>query len=298
MDLRVPEARVVVEGDLAVEREHLVVGRPHQRVDLDQRRLLADEDLPERGDDLRCRLAHHLGDRSGIGDLARLVDVDAGDRVDGDPGQRVGPFDRELLDLHAALGRAHREVGPVRPVEQEGEVVLLTDVRGLGDQHGVDREPLDVHPEDVAGAGLRVVGGGAELHATRLAAAARLHLRLDHHRTAAKGLRSRPGLLGRRHHYLLGDGYAVPAEQLFRLPLEQVHASLLQGHESASTRYPSGHGVRGPGYRPNATATGLAPVTTFARTAPERRSTSVTLPEYVSSVRARWPVGVRAIAVA
>ena len=41
------EVGVVVEGDLAVQRQDLVVGRAHQRVDLDQGGVLLDEDLPQ-----------------------------------------------------------------------------------------------------------------------------------------------------------------------------------------------------------------------------------------------------------
>ena len=45
-----------------------------------------------------------------------------------DSGLSVRALDGQLLDLHAALGRAHGEEGAVGAVEQEGEVVLLGDV--------------------------------------------------------------------------------------------------------------------------------------------------------------------------
>ena len=104
--------------------------------------------------------------------------------VDGHLGQPVGLGGGDLFDLHAALDRAHRQVGAVGAVEQEGDVVLLGDVAGLGDQQLLDDVALDVQAEDVLCVGERVVGGGRVLHAAGLAAAAGLDLRLHHHRLA------------------------------------------------------------------------------------------------------------------
>ena len=88
---------------------------------------------------------------------------------------------RDFLDLDAALDRAHRQEGAVGPVEQERQVVLLRDVDVLGDQDRVHGVALDVHAEDLLGLGLGLVRVVGELHAARLAAAADLHLGLDHH---------------------------------------------------------------------------------------------------------------------
>ncbi len=66
-----PEVGVGVQGDLAVERQDLIVRRAHQRVDLDQRGVLGDEHLPQLGDGHRGGVEHLggqvalLGDRSG-----------------------------------------------------------------------------------------------------------------------------------------------------------------------------------------------------------------------------------------
>ncbi len=75
--LGVPEVGVGVEGDLAVQREDLVVGRAHQRVDLDQRGVLADEDLPQLGDGHRGGVEHLGGQVALLGDRTgeRLVDT-------------------------------------------------------------------------------------------------------------------------------------------------------------------------------------------------------------------------------
>ena len=128
-----------------------LVGRAHQRVDLDQRGVLAVEDLPELLDGHGRGVEHLGGQMALLGDRAGLGLVDAGDGVDRDPGQRLGLLDGELLDLHAALDRAHGQVGAVGAVEQEGEVVLLGDVAGLGDQELLDDVALDVQAEDVLG---------------------------------------------------------------------------------------------------------------------------------------------------
>ena len=54
--------------------------------------------------------------------LARSTPVE---RVDRHPGQHLGLGGGDLLDLHAALDRAHREERAVGAVEQERDVVLL-----------------------------------------------------------------------------------------------------------------------------------------------------------------------------
>ena len=154
----VAEVGVGVQGDLAVERDHLVLRVADQRVHLDQRRVLADEGLPQLDDHVRGLVGHGGGDLPCGDDLGGLGLVHPGDRVHRDPRQRLGPLDGQLLDLHAALGRAHRQERAVAPVEQEREVVLLGDVAGLGDQHPVHGVALDVHPEDGRGLLLRLLG--------------------------------------------------------------------------------------------------------------------------------------------
>ncbi len=143
-------------------------------------------------------------------------------RVDGHLGEPLGLGRGDLFDLHAALDRAHRQVGAVGAVEQEGDVVLLGDVAGLGDQQLLDDVALDVQAEDVLRVGERVVGGGGVLHAAGLAAAAGLDLRLDHDGLAdflGDGL----GALGGVGHPTRRGGHVVLGEQLFRLVFEEIH---------------------------------------------------------------------------
>src|SRR6478609_9268832 len=191
--LGVPEEGVLVEGHLAVERHDLAVGG------------------------------------GGLDDLAGLGVVDADVGVDGDPRQRLGALDGELLDLHAALLRAHREVGAVRAVEEDREVVLLVDLGALGDHHLVHGVALDVHAQDGAGVLLRLVRRLRHLDAAGLAAPAGLHLRLDDGDPAARGtdpVGGRTGLLGRRRDSPCEHGDTVLLEHVTGLVLEEIHEAI------------------------------------------------------------------------
>ncbi len=220
--LAVPEAGVLVQGDLGIQRQHRAVGRLGQRVHLDQRGVLLREDLPQLDGDRDDLVPHLRREVRGVNDLGGLGLVDPARGVDGHLGQLVGPGGGDLLDVHPAGHRGHRQEGPVRPVEQVGEVVLLGDLRGLGHHHAVGDVPLDVEAQDVLGPRPGVLGAVGELHAAGLAAAAGLHLRLDH-----DGRGDLPGdgfrLLGG-----LGDpagkhGNAVRGQHVTGLVLEEIH---------------------------------------------------------------------------
>ena len=71
--LGLAEVGVVVEGDLAVERDDAAVADLGQRVDLDQRRVGADEGLPQLDQDVGDRLDQLGRELRGLGDLARLA---------------------------------------------------------------------------------------------------------------------------------------------------------------------------------------------------------------------------------
>ncbi len=216
------EVGVGVEGDLAVQREDLVVGRTHQRVHLHQGGVLTDEDLPELLDGHGGGVEHLGGQMTLLGDRAGERQVDTLDGVDGHLRQALGLGRGDLFDLHAALDRAHRQVGAVGAVEQEGDVVLLGDVTGLGDEQLLDDVALDVEAEDVLRVREGVVGGGCVLHAARLAASADLHLCLHHDRLAdllGDGL----GVLGGVGDAAGRGGHVVLGEQFLRLVFEEIH---------------------------------------------------------------------------
>ena len=211
---RLPEVGVVVEGDLAVERDDAAVADPRQRVDLDQRGVLLDEGLPELDQDVgdgRDQVLGELAPRSrSRGPWPRRRRAIG---VDGHPGQGLGALDGELLDLHAALVGRHGQEGAVGAVEQVGDVVLLLDVRARVDEDAVHRVTLDVHAEDLLGVGLGVVGGLGHLDAAGLAAAADLDLRLDDG-DAAEPLGDRLASSGVVATSPRRGGYAVLLEQV------------------------------------------------------------------------------------
>ena len=221
----VAELGVLVERDLAVEGDDVAVLVEDQRVHLDERRVLALVDvveLHEHVGDLVDELGREVrGDR----DLAGLRGGDAGDRVDLDARERLGLLDGELLDLHAALDAREREVGAVRAVEEHREVELLRDAGAARDHDALDDVALDVEPEDGLRGLLRLVGVLRDLDAARLAAAARLHLGLDHDDAAE--------LLGRGADRFWGVGDdarehrdPVLLEQVSGLVLVKIHALL------------------------------------------------------------------------
>ena len=193
-----------------------------QRVDLHEGGVFLLEDVPELEDDGGDLAAQFLGEAGGGDDFVGLGLVDAHGRVDRDLGQGLGALDGELLDFHAALDRAHGQVVAVGPVQQDGEVVFLGDVRTLGDHHLVDGVALDVHAEDVGGVLKRLVGGLGDLDAAGLAAATGLDLCLDDS-YAADLLGSCLCFFRGVRHDAGKHGYTVRLEHIARLIFKQVH---------------------------------------------------------------------------
>ncbi len=177
-------ARVVIEGDLAIEGDDVAVAVEDERVDLDEGRALAGVDVVELHEGIRD-LVHELrGEASSGRDLDSLVLVDTGQRVHLDAGQGLGLLHRELLNLHATFDGAQRQVGAVRAVQQHGEVELLLD-RSTGCDHDpVDDMTLDVQPQDRFRCLVGFVRVLRDLHAAGLAATSGLDLSFDDHDTA------------------------------------------------------------------------------------------------------------------
>src|SRR5690606_7243166 len=129
----------------------------------------------------------------------------------------------DLLDVHAAHPREHREQLLLAAVEDHGGVVLGGDVRGALDPEVVDGEPADVHAEDRLGVHARLGLVLGDLDATGLAALADRDLRLDDAGVAdlvrgGHGVVHRVRVLAARH------GDAVLREQLLALILEKIHS--------------------------------------------------------------------------
>ena len=220
--VRVAEAGVLVEGDLAVEGDDVAGAGQDQRVDLNEGGVFLLENVPELQDDGGDLAAQFLGEACSGDDFVGLGLVDADSRIDGDLGQRVRAFDGELFDFHAAFNRAHGKVVAVGPVQQDGEVVFLGDVGTLGDHHLVNGVALDVHAQDVGGVLQSLVGGLGDLDATGLTAASGLNLCLDDS-YAADLLGSCLCFFRGVRHDAGKHGYTVRLEHIARLIFKQVH---------------------------------------------------------------------------
>ena len=150
-DVGVLVERVVVDRELRVERLHLALGRDDQRVDLAEHRVAADERLVELPDDRRdLLLLARVVDAGAVDEPPRLVGLEALERVDVQPHERLGALLGDLLDVDAALGGEHEERLLGAAVEREREVVLLRDLRGALDPELADDVAADVEPEDLA----------------------------------------------------------------------------------------------------------------------------------------------------
>jgi hypothetical protein len=219
----VPVERVVVDGELRVERAHLALRRDDQRVDLAEHRVRLDERRVELPDDVgNLFLLARVGDPTAVDEPARLPRLEALERVDVQADKGVGLGGRDLLDLDAALGREHEQRLFRAAVERDREVVLALDVAGLLDPELANDVAADVEPEDLPRALLGLVGRLRELDPARLATAPGQHLRLDDDR-AAELVRGGARLLGRRREPPVGDGDAVALEELLALVLVEVH---------------------------------------------------------------------------
>ena len=157
-DVGMPVERVVVDRELRVERLHLAVRRHDERVDLAEHRVEADERVVELADDRRdLLLLRRVGHARAVDEPPRLPGMEALERVDVQPDERVGALLGDLLDVDPALGREHVERLLRAAVEGQREVVLLRDLRRLLDPEPADDVAADVEPEDLAGALLGLV---------------------------------------------------------------------------------------------------------------------------------------------
>src|ERR1035441_10017604 len=229
LDLGVAEEGIVVEGDLGVEREELVVFGGDEGIDLDQRGVGLDEGFVEAleecdgGGDLRGLKTE------GKGQLAGLPCAKADGRIDGFLEDGLGIFGGHFFNLHAAGLGGHEDQPAGGAVEDDAEIKLAVDGRGLLDEQALDllseRPGLmsdERHAEDILGVQLGLLASASDLDATALAAASGVNLRLDHNAACALG----EELAGHRGcffevvgHFAPGHGNAVFRQDFFRLIL-------------------------------------------------------------------------------
>ena len=218
------ERGVVVEIELAVEGQHVARGRDDQRVDLGQRGIGVDEQADEVLEERRALLRRVAREPERLADLPGLEVGQAEADVDRLAVDLLGRLLGDGLDLDAALGRGHQDRTLQGAIDGHAEVKLAGDVVADGHQHlgdelalraglvghqrlaqqagrGVLRllgdrtscTPLAIE----AGRGLLSAGDLERLVAVSLrtdrhplAAAAGVHLGLDHDQAAAQRRRT------------------------------------------------------------------------------------------------------------
>jgi len=173
-----PVVRVLVQGDLAVQRQDRAVRGEDEWIHLDQGGILGNHHVPEVDQDVRDLIGDRLAEPRSLDDLPGLFRGHPLQGIDANPRQGLGLGCRDLLDIHSALDTGHRQEGAIRTIEQEGDVVLLGNIAGGGDEHLAHYVALDIEPEDRLRSSRDFVISAAQLYAPRLATSARVNLRL------------------------------------------------------------------------------------------------------------------------
>ena len=141
-DVGVAEQGVVVEIELAIERQHVAAGRDDQRVDLGERGVGVDEELDEVLEKRRPFLGRIAGEAERLADLPRLEIGQAEADVDRHAEDLFGGVVRDDLDIDSAFGRGHHDRALQAAVDRQPQVELAGDVVPDRDQHLGDRAPL------------------------------------------------------------------------------------------------------------------------------------------------------------
>ena len=169
-----------------------------------------------------CFCSPAIVDARAVDQAPALIRLEALEHVRVQPRERFRLRRGDLLDLDAALGREHEERRLLRPVERDGEVVLLRDVGRALDPELAHDVAADVEPENRARLLLGVRRVVRELHAAGLASPAGEHLRLDDDRPAELHRRG-ARLLRRGREPAVRDGDAEAAKELLPLVLVEIH---------------------------------------------------------------------------
>src|SRR5229473_1065411 len=138
LDLVVAEQRVVVEIHLGVEGDDLAVAGDNERVDLDDRGVELGEDLVHRQHELDGALHLLALEPEAEGELAGMEAFHPGGGIDRHLEDLVRMLGRDLLDLHAALGRGHHGDPRGRTVDQHAKIELALDVAAFLDIDALD----------------------------------------------------------------------------------------------------------------------------------------------------------------
>ena len=222
--------RVVVEAHLGVEREHVVIARDDERIDLEQRRIRRDERVVH-GTHEACGLGHGApGESETVCQAPCLVGSQPQSWMNRLLEDQFRRLSRNGFDLDAALPTGHHDRPTRRTVEHEAEIELVDDVEPLLDERARDAPPGrpglmcdQLHADDLGGQPLGFIGVGCQLDAAALASTARVNLRLDDDRATAQASRGIASLFRGERHFAFRHWHSTVSENRFGLVLVNLH---------------------------------------------------------------------------
>ena len=228
---RLPEERVVVEGELGVEREEPALLGHRERVDLELERVGLDEAAVETAKDGHGLREERAREPEGRGELAALEVLEADGGIDRLPHDRLGSEVGDPLDLDASERRSDQRDALCGPVDDERDVELSVDPGGPLDEDAADEDAFGARLrghepglEQLAGGLLDLGRRSRRADAAGLASTSCVHLRLDDPAVAAERAGGVAGLLGSSRHAAARNRDPVGGKERLRLVLVDVHA--------------------------------------------------------------------------
>ncbi len=125
---------VVVEVELGIECDDFVFGGDCERIDLDEGAVGFEVKIPQGGEEFHGLVHLRAAQTKGCGDLAALVGLQANAGMDELFADLLGSLLGDFFDVHAAFGGGDDGVAAGAAIEEDGEVVFLGNVNGLGDE--------------------------------------------------------------------------------------------------------------------------------------------------------------------
>ena len=233
LDLGVAKDRVVVEGNLRVQREELVVLCRDERIDLHQRGVGLDEGLVQALEESDRRVDLRGFQAESKGQLARLPCTQSDGRIDALLEDCLWSLRGHHFNLHAASLRGHEHQLARCPVQHNAQIKFAINGRRFFNQQPLHFLPLRAglvrhqrHAENVLGIKLGLSARVRHLNTAALAAPSGMNLRLDDH--ARRALRKQfagycRGFFEVIGHFAPGHGYAVFRQDFLCLILVNLH---------------------------------------------------------------------------
>ncbi len=137
-----PKQGVVLDVDLRIEGDDVTVLRNDQRIDLDEARIAAVEQLHELAEDIGELGLLTAVEPEATGEPAALVSGQADRRMNGRREDLLGRFLGNGLDVHAPGSRGHDDDPFLAAVYEQAQVELAVYPRARLDVDDVDRQTL------------------------------------------------------------------------------------------------------------------------------------------------------------